>query len=304
MDDKEFGLRVRHLREKANITREEFCGDEIELSIRQLSRIEAGSSKPTFSKISFIANRLGMTLYELMPDYVAVDPCYTQLKYQVLRTPAYGKKNLVKERDELITRMYDDFYDDLPEEEQLVLDTLRSLFDVLATNSQEFGKDIIEEYISQILKKESLTLNDFLICRLFMVHISIGEGKQDQAFYDAFLTLAQRLPREEKVTDFESLFILRDLLFSVVHALYCFDEYRYVMPCIEAIEAIMTKTQDFQKKPIVGLVRWKYVLYAERDCEKARPYYDQAVVFAELLGDHHLVERLKKEWEKDFKKCT
>ncbi|WP_153055069.1 helix-turn-helix domain-containing protein, partial [Streptococcus suis] len=49
MNDKEFGQRVRQLRETASLTREQFCGDELELSVRQLTRIEAGTSKPTFS---------------------------------------------------------------------------------------------------------------------------------------------------------------------------------------------------------------------------------------------------------------
>ncbi len=50
MNDKEFGQRVRQLRETASLTREQFCGDELELSVRQLTRIEAGTSKPTFQK--------------------------------------------------------------------------------------------------------------------------------------------------------------------------------------------------------------------------------------------------------------
>lgn len=41
MNDKEFGQRVRQLRESASMTREQFCDDELELSVRQLTRIEA-----------------------------------------------------------------------------------------------------------------------------------------------------------------------------------------------------------------------------------------------------------------------
>ena len=89
MNDKEFGQRVRQLREQINLTREQFCGDEVELSVRQLIRIETGSSKPTLSKIQYIATRLGMTLYELMPDYVKLPDRYSKLKFEVLRTPTY-----------------------------------------------------------------------------------------------------------------------------------------------------------------------------------------------------------------------
>ncbi len=54
MNDKEFGQRVRQLRESASMTREQFCDDELELSVRQLTRIEAGTSKPTFQRFSIL----------------------------------------------------------------------------------------------------------------------------------------------------------------------------------------------------------------------------------------------------------
>ncbi|HFU4516618.1 TPA: helix-turn-helix domain-containing protein, partial [Streptococcus suis] len=130
MNDKEFGQRVRQLRETASLTREQFCDDELELSVRQLTRIEAGTSKPTFSKIQYIATRLGMGLYELMPDYVSLPERYSKLKFDVLRTPTYGNEELVEKRDAIMTEIYDDYYDDLPEEEKIVVDTLCSLFDV------------------------------------------------------------------------------------------------------------------------------------------------------------------------------
>ena len=52
----DFGVKVRQLRESKGIAREEFCGDETELSVRQLARIETGSL-PTLSKAQFIAKR-------------------------------------------------------------------------------------------------------------------------------------------------------------------------------------------------------------------------------------------------------
>ncbi|WP_158527561.1 helix-turn-helix domain-containing protein, partial [Streptococcus gallolyticus] len=57
-----FGIKVRALREKKGISREEFCGDETELSVRQLARIESNQSIPNLSKAQFIANQLGVTL--------------------------------------------------------------------------------------------------------------------------------------------------------------------------------------------------------------------------------------------------
>ena len=301
MDDKEFGLRVRNLRERAEITREDFCGDEIELSIRQLSRIETGSSKPTFSKISFIADRLGMTLYELMPDYVELDSTYLHLKYQVLRTPTYGEERLIQQRDEWLDQIYENFYEELPEEEQIVIDTLRSIFDVIETGCISYGKDIIADYFYQSIQKSKWTVNDLTIFRLFIAHTNEEDITKECQTYTVMTALAHRLTKEIQQFDAEALFVVRDLLFAIIHTLYGIKEYEYVLPSVNAIEHIMKRTQDFQKKPILQLVKWKYALEVEGNAKQAKEYYQEAILFAKLLDEEHLVTQLEKEWQLDSK---
>ncbi|HEW9243091.1 TPA: helix-turn-helix transcriptional regulator, partial [Streptococcus pneumoniae] len=48
---REFGEKIKRLRLAKKISRSEFCGDESELSIRQLIRIENGESRPTLTKL-------------------------------------------------------------------------------------------------------------------------------------------------------------------------------------------------------------------------------------------------------------
>ncbi|MFR7048371.1 helix-turn-helix domain-containing protein, partial [Streptococcus pneumoniae] len=55
---REFGEKIKRLRLAKKISRSEFCGDESELSIRQLIRIENGESRPTLTKLKYIAERL------------------------------------------------------------------------------------------------------------------------------------------------------------------------------------------------------------------------------------------------------
>ena len=62
---KAFGEKVRQLREERGISREAFCGDETELSIRQLYRVETGQSIPTLNKVTYIAQILGVSIGEL-----------------------------------------------------------------------------------------------------------------------------------------------------------------------------------------------------------------------------------------------
>ena len=56
----DFGKRIERMRLAQKISRQEFCGDESELSVRQLIRIERGESRPTLTKLKYIANRLGI----------------------------------------------------------------------------------------------------------------------------------------------------------------------------------------------------------------------------------------------------
>lgn len=55
--------------DRKGISRPDFCGDEQELTVRQLSRIESGASQPSLPKLAYIARRLGVPVYSLMPDF-------------------------------------------------------------------------------------------------------------------------------------------------------------------------------------------------------------------------------------------
>ena len=65
----DLGEKVRLLREGKGLSRPVFCGDESELSVRQLVRIEKGEFRPTIKTLEYIADRLGIPSYVLMPDY-------------------------------------------------------------------------------------------------------------------------------------------------------------------------------------------------------------------------------------------
>ena len=85
------GKKIKEIRIEKGISRPVFCGDEQELTVRQLSRIESGASQPSLPKFYYIARRLGVLAYSLMTDFSALPSGYLELKYQVLREPIYGK---------------------------------------------------------------------------------------------------------------------------------------------------------------------------------------------------------------------
>lgn len=64
---KAFGLKVRKLRQEREMTIEQFA-NSVELHVTQLSRIERGESNPTLSYILLIAEKLGVSPRDLMPE--------------------------------------------------------------------------------------------------------------------------------------------------------------------------------------------------------------------------------------------
>lgn len=299
MDNKEFGKRVRSLRESKGITRESMCGDETELSIRQLARIESGESKPTFTKITFIATGLGMSLYELMPDYVDLPEDYLNLKYDILRTPTYGENKKIDWRDQILTEIYDNYYDDLPEEEQLAVDTIQSFFDVHDTSEAIYGKEILEEYFFQISHKDEYSINELLMIRLFLEHARMTELSKFPKENAVFQHLLKTLPCQVNVVRPKDLFILRDVLFVLVAVAGIKEENGYIPNIIETLEKIMSRTQDYQKLPILKMINWKYELYIKKNKIAASSLYKQALMSAQMVGNTNLVENIETEWDID-----
>lgn len=95
-----FGEKVRGLREEKGLSRPVFCGDESELSVRQLVRIEKGEFRPTIKTLEYIADRLEIPSYVLMPDYKELPKRYQELKYVLLHHPDYGDKELQEQKEE------------------------------------------------------------------------------------------------------------------------------------------------------------------------------------------------------------
>ncbi|MEG3142143.1 helix-turn-helix transcriptional regulator [Streptococcus sp. 2A/TPW/M5] len=52
-DLRKFATLVKKYRKQKGMTKEELCQDESELTVRQLTRIESGLSRPTLTKINF-----------------------------------------------------------------------------------------------------------------------------------------------------------------------------------------------------------------------------------------------------------
>ena len=85
---------------------------------------KSGASQPSLPKLDYIARRLGVPAYSLMPDFTALPSGYLELKYQILREPIYGKEEEYDKKEACLEEIEDLFYEQLPNEEKYGLKLL------------------------------------------------------------------------------------------------------------------------------------------------------------------------------------
>ena len=87
----EIGKRIREERERQELTREQVCDTEDELTVKQLMRIELGRSLPTIVKLQYISDKLGVSLnYLLGETKLDIPEEYYRSKYKLMKSPVYG----------------------------------------------------------------------------------------------------------------------------------------------------------------------------------------------------------------------
>lgn len=294
----ELGEKIEKLRLEKNLSRQELCQDETELSIRQLARIEKGESKPTLSKLNYIAERLGIESYKLMPDYKELNNHYLELKYFLLRTPVYNNPEIVKQKEAIYDEISEKYYDDLPEEEQLVIDSMQAYLDVTYFDDVMSANNILDDYFAQIKIKKEYSLNDILLLNLYFIRI-IREEKISEEESQEFYLLADKVIGQVENFKVEDAFVLINNLLMIIGISEILKDFTRYEEIFEKIDYLLVKTKVIQEKPVVNIWKWRY--YLSRDYEKAESFYKEAVNIATLINNLYLAERLEEQWQADLK---
>lgn len=299
------GQKIRYLREKAGISRPEFCGDEEQLTVRQLVRIEQGQSAPSLETLSYIAERLGMQSYQLMSDYQELSPRYQELKYSLLRQPDYGDKALIEQQERDLDEILDDFYDDLPTDEQFAIDCLQAMVQTRLTGDINYALPLFEEHIKTIAEKDYLSINDLPFLRMVSNLLQNALFKKhvvNDNYYRFFESCFDKLLLHQELFRRDELFILRNTIFAYLSYYDVVSDYRRFSDGIAVLNDIFVKTQDFQKKPLIYMLEWKVALFESSDFAAAMVKYQEAKSFAHMMGVAGLIVGLDKEWQQDTKK--
>lgn len=298
----ELGEKVRLLREEKGLSRPVFCGDESELSVRQLVRIEKGEFRPTIKTLEYIADRLEIPSYVLMPDYKELPKRYQELKYFLLHHPDYGDKELQEQKEEYFDEIFECFYDDLPRDEKMIVDCLQAIDEVRATDNEQYGIALLDESFEELWNQREFSFSDLLKIRLYFLCSyleNIKKGQLSISEQQKLQLMFQKVCNNVENSGTDDLFLVRDVLFAGLGSCELLNDLELFKLAVEKLNWISEKTRDFQKQPIVLMVEWKY--YIQTDYDTAKQKYEEAKMMARMFGNEKLIVSLDNEWSKDNK---
>ena len=298
----ELGDKVRLLREEKGLSRPVFCGDESELSVRQLVRIEKGEFRPTIKTLEYIANRLDIPSYILMPDSKELPKRYQELKYFLLHHPDYGDKELQEQKEGYFDEIFECFYDDLPRDEKVLVDCLQAIDAVRATDEQ-YGLALVDEYLDELCNQREFSFSDLLKIRLYFLCSyleNIKKGQLSISEQQKLQLMFQKVCNNVENSGTGDLFLVRDVLFAGLGSCELLNDLELFKLAVEKLNWISEKTRDFQKQPIVLMVEWKY--YIQTDYDTAKQKYEEAKMMARMFGNEKLIVSLDNEWAKDLER--
>ena len=299
----ELGEKVRILREEKGLSRPVFCGDESELSVRQLVRIEKGEFRPTIKTLEYIADRLEIPSYVLMPDYKELPKRYQELKYFLLHHPDYGDEELQEQKEEYFDEIFENFYDDLPRDEKMIVDCLQAIDEVRATDNEQYGIALLDESFEELWNQREFSFSDLLKIRLYFLCSyleNIKKGQLSISEQQKLQLMFQKVCNNVENSGTDDLFLVRDVLFAGLGSCELLNDLELFKLAVEKLNWISEKTRDFQKQPIVLMVEWKY--YIQTDYDTAKQKYEEAKMMARMFGNEQLIVSLDKEWTEDNKR--
>ncbi|MGT2666417.1 helix-turn-helix domain-containing protein [Streptococcus rifensis] len=298
IDKVSLGQQIQNIRESKGMSRQALCQDEEILTTRQLQRIEKGVSLPSIATAHYIAQQLEVSLDILVDkESLELPQRYLDLKYQIKQIHHYGNEERIEKREAILDEIYECYYDNLPEEEQLAVQIEHALLDISASQSPEFDQGLVDEYLESSLAKSQLDLNDIDILFLRQMTLAFGEFNKEE-----FVTLLSRIIQQRSNTTVEGLHLIQNIVITSIGVLCHYEEYHLLYQLHQVLEEIMDSLKDYNDKTFLYMTRWKINLFLDNDLEKAKENYKSARTLAHLLSEDLLFNNIGLEWEEDMKK--
>ncbi|HGJ9782622.1 TPA: helix-turn-helix domain-containing protein [Streptococcus pneumoniae] len=289
---REIGYKIKTIRRSCGKTQIDICGDESELTIRQLARIENGQALATLPKLLLIADKLGVSLQNIVDvKVIEIPKGFLKLKDELIHSQTYADKGRIERKEAILEEIYENYYENLPEEEQLIVDVTQARFDIYGSSDVTYGLGLVEEYFQQLLKKKYFSVNDLLIIELYFFCCAMGLEDKEH-----FEELAQKVLLCSEYEDKASLVQMEKVLLNLFIQIQTEDSLIY----IQTFEKIIAKTRHVFYRPHLFLLKAKYALFVDKNILEAESFYEKAISLAELLDDQVLVQRILAEKQIDF----
>ena len=292
----EIGKRIREERERQELTREQVCDTEDELTVKQLMRIELGRSLPTIVKLQYISDKLGVSLnYLLGETKLDIPEEYYRSKYKLMKSPVYGDTGRIKKKLKDIEELYDNYIDILPEDELFAIDIIERTLNFMVMEEDSLIESVFEDYLTQALKKEAYSLNDLLLISYYALRCQ--DYDYDKGIIDEFRRklIKQELQGEE-LFNIE----LMGALTSIAGIYVMHHDYKDMKSVVDKLYEIMHSCMQHSYQPGIIVFEAKYYLFYENNKDKATELYHTATVLAKAFGDQVFIKNLKMEMKKDL----
>ena len=285
------GKKIKSIRLEKALTQLEVCGDESHLTIRQLARIENGQAMITLPKLMYLSQIFQVPIQDLIDlDKMVIPNHYLELKQKLIKSHTYGDPDRIQQHEAIFDEIYEKFYDDLPEEEQLLVELLQIRLDIFSSQNPNYAISLLEEYFHQLLKKTYYSYNDLLIINIYFFCCAIGF--EDTQYFEE---LSSKVLSNIDYSDSEKLYLLELILLGILIQVQP-EQYLYYT---KIFRKIIKETKNFQHKPVVYAFEARYYSM-HKDYSTAKKLYNKAITFAEMLEDDILVKNLKREKQHDL----
>lgn len=297
------GAKIKCLREQKGLSRERFCEDESQLTVRQLVRIENGTSLPGLAKLDYIHRQLDVPLSELIDDDVVIlPPDYLKLKLRFLKYNAYHLKERMAKKERMLEELYDRFYDQLPEDEQVAIDIFRATIDVSHSSNPLYGEPIIQDYFEQVKQKQNYSLTDLMTIRLYFISLLEIETKDyPKEIIHRFISCST------KAFDYTDSYLVEYGVTFYTTCLTLLDEYRdyeWFELVLALVKELLHYSTNLSDRSIILMLEAKYLYFEKNDQIAAENCYEKAIKGAEFSDNQVLKQRLEAEWQKDREACA
>lgn len=284
------GLRIKTERERQQMSREVLCLDGVELTVRQLIRIEKGESLPSLDKLSYIAKRLGKNMTDLLDhDNITIPDEYYEMKNRLIKFPTYRNPERIKAKLALIEEVYEKFFELLPEEELLTLDILENILSFTSWEESPKVEEIYEDLFEQVKRKRKFSTNDLLVIDYYFFHL-YGRKQYDKKLFER---IVKRVLNQEIWTDDVYNIVLFNDLMAIAALKIFHNSFSDFLTVVDKSLVVIEKSQFYSYKPSVFVLKAKYELLHKGNKKEAAENYDKAIMFASVLEDSVLEESIK-----------